>query len=333
MRISTHRGRAGNLHSTGASGPELPAAATQYFTTRRASLGRRRPRLGPNRPARRGTITVRPRRTPGARSTRPKRRRHGCISYALALMEIAAADGPLSTIASIQNSILVGGPAEGRERRSEGAVPAGPDRRPNHWGVRADRSGGGVRRRRSPHPRDTGGGRLGSTAPSSSSPSAGSTDAAAVAAASNQSRARRPFMAGRLLAEQGHEVVLHARNATRAEDARRALPEAKAVIEGRRRDARRDARGCGRGQPARPLRRRHSSTMSGSAIASRGASLRRTVSHVFAINVMASYVLTALIERPRRLVYLSSGMHHGVQPAPCLDARPPLRLRRCEGRV
>ena len=32
--------------------------------------------------------------------------------------------------------------------------------------------------------------------------------------------------------------------------------------------------------------------------------------HVFAINVMAPYVLTALIKRPRRLIYLSSGMHH-----------------------
>jgi NAD(P)-dependent dehydrogenase (short-subunit alcohol dehydrogenase family) len=33
---------------------------------------------------------------------------------------------------------------------------------------------------------------------------------------------------------------------------------------------------------------------------------------VFAVNVLAPYVLTALIERPRRLVYLSSGMHHGA---------------------
>jgi NAD(P)-dependent dehydrogenase (short-subunit alcohol dehydrogenase family) len=32
--------------------------------------------------------------------------------------------------------------------------------------------------------------------------------------------------------------------------------------------------------------------------------------HVFAVNTLAAYVLTALIERPRRLVYLSSGMHH-----------------------
>ena len=35
--------------------------------------------------------------------------------------------------------------------------------------------------------------------------------------------------AGELLASQGHRVVLHARNADRAEDARRALPKAPAV--------------------------------------------------------------------------------------------------------
>jgi hypothetical protein len=32
--------------------------------------------------------------------------------------------------------------------------------------------------------------------------------------------------------------------------------------------------------------------------------------HVFATNTLSAYILTALIERPHRLVYLSSGMHH-----------------------
>jgi NAD(P)-dependent dehydrogenase (short-subunit alcohol dehydrogenase family) len=32
--------------------------------------------------------------------------------------------------------------------------------------------------------------------------------------------------------------------------------------------------------------------------------------HVFAINTLSAYILTALIARPKRLVYLSSGMHH-----------------------
>ncbi len=40
------------------------------------------------------------------------------VSYALALMEVAAADGALSTIVSIQNSIMVSGIlTEGTEAR------------------------------------------------------------------------------------------------------------------------------------------------------------------------------------------------------------------------
>jgi NAD(P)-dependent dehydrogenase (short-subunit alcohol dehydrogenase family) len=35
---------------------------------------------------------------------------------------------------------------------------------------------------------------------------------------------------------------------------------------------------------------------------------------VFAINVLAPYLLTALVARPDRLVYLSSGMHRGGNP-------------------
>ncbi|MFI7680011.1 SDR family NAD(P)-dependent oxidoreductase [Actinophytocola sp. NPDC049390] len=35
---------------------------------------------------------------------------------------------------------------------------------------------------------------------------------------------------------------------------------------------------------------------------------------VFAVNVLAPYLLTALMPRPERLVYLSSGMHLGVAP-------------------
>jgi NAD(P)-dependent dehydrogenase (short-subunit alcohol dehydrogenase family) len=38
------------------------------------------------------------------------------------------------------------------------------------------------------------------------------------------------------------------------------------------------------------------------------------LSHVFATNVVAPYLLTALMTRPDRLVYLSSGMHRGGDP-------------------
>jgi len=36
---------------------------------------------------------------------------------------------------------------------------------------------------------------------------------------------------------------------------------------------------------------------------------------VLAVNSLAPYMLTALIERPHRLVYLSSSMHRGSAPA------------------
>jgi hypothetical protein len=39
-------------------------------------------------------------------------------------------------------------------------------------------------------------------------------------------------MAGRLLADQGHKVVLHARNDARAADARKAAPKAEVVVVG-----------------------------------------------------------------------------------------------------
>ncbi len=36
------------------------------------------------------------------------------------------------------------------------------------------------------------------------------------------------------------------------------------------------------------------------------------LSQIFAINTLAPYILTALIRRPRRLIYLSSGLHRGA---------------------
>ena len=36
---------------------------------------------------------------------------------------------------------------------------------------------------------------------------------------------------------------------------------------------------------------------------------------MFAINTLAAYILTALIRKPKRLVYLSSGMHRSGDPS------------------
>jgi NAD(P)-dependent dehydrogenase (short-subunit alcohol dehydrogenase family) len=116
------------------------------------------------------------------------------------------------------------------------------------------------------------------------------------------------LMAGELLASQGHKVVLHARNAARAEEARRALPDAEAVVEGDlgtiagAKDVAARVNDLGRfdaviHNAAVGYREGHHLTGDG-------------LPHVFAINTLSAYILTALITRPKRLVYLSSGMHH-----------------------
>lgn len=116
------------------------------------------------------------------------------------------------------------------------------------------------------------------------------------------------LMAAQRLTREGHEVVLHARNDTRAADARASLPGAAGVIvgdlasiEGMRQVAA-QANALGRSD----------AVIHNAAVGYREAHRIVTadgLSHVFAINVLAPYVLTALVEMPRRLVYLSSGLH------------------------
>jgi NAD(P)-dependent dehydrogenase (short-subunit alcohol dehydrogenase family) len=118
------------------------------------------------------------------------------------------------------------------------------------------------------------------------------------------------LMAGQLLAEQGHRVVLHARNDKRAGDAKRALPAAESVVVGDletiggTREVAEQVNALGRcdaviHNAAVGYREEHRLTADG-------------VPHVFAINTLAPYILTALIEKPARLVYLSSGLHRSA---------------------
>lgn len=119
------------------------------------------------------------------------------------------------------------------------------------------------------------------------------------------------LMAAELLVQQGHKVVLHARSASRAQDALRELPQAEAVVVGDvetiagAKDIAAQVNALGRfdaviHNAAVGYREGHRLTSDG-------------LPHVFAINTLSAYILTALIERPKRLVYLSSGMHHHAQ--------------------
>ncbi|PTB19128.1 short-chain dehydrogenase [Trinickia symbiotica] len=116
------------------------------------------------------------------------------------------------------------------------------------------------------------------------------------------------LMAAQLLASRGHQVVLHARNAERAEEARLALPGAEAVVTG---DIETIAGARAVGAQVNVLGR-FDAVIHNAAVGYReGHRLTADgLPHVFAINTLSAYILTALIDRPKRLVYLSSGMHH-----------------------
>jgi NAD(P)-dependent dehydrogenase (short-subunit alcohol dehydrogenase family) len=118
------------------------------------------------------------------------------------------------------------------------------------------------------------------------------------------------LMAGRFLAEQGHQVVLHARNGGRASDSKRAVRQAEAVVVG---DLETIAGAKGVAEQVNGLG--HFDAVIHNAAVGYREPHRVTgdgLPHLFAINTLAPYILTAMIARPTRLIYLSSGMHRGA---------------------
>jgi NAD(P)-dependent dehydrogenase (short-subunit alcohol dehydrogenase family) len=115
-------------------------------------------------------------------------------------------------------------------------------------------------------------------------------------------------MSCKLLVEQGHRVVLHARSQARADDASEALPEAESIVIGDLSSI------AGARSVAEQVNRlgRFDAVIHNAGVGYREKHRIETedgLPQVFAVNTLAPYILTALIERPAHLVYLSSGMH------------------------
>jgi NAD(P)-dependent dehydrogenase (short-subunit alcohol dehydrogenase family) len=115
-------------------------------------------------------------------------------------------------------------------------------------------------------------------------------------------------MAAQLLVEQGHSVVLHARNEQRGQEALSAVPGAEGVVVG-------DLTSMA--QTRRVAEQVNALGAFEAVIHNAGVGYREPrrietedgLPHVFAVNTLAPYLLTALIRQPKRLVYLSSGLH------------------------
>jgi NAD(P)-dependent dehydrogenase (short-subunit alcohol dehydrogenase family) len=120
-------------------------------------------------------------------------------------------------------------------------------------------------------------------------------------------------MAAELLIEQGHRVVLHARSQARADETKRSVPEAAAVVIG----------DLGTIAQTRKVAEKVNALGAFDAVIHNAAvgykepkriETEDGLSHVFAVNTMAPYILTALIAKPKRLVYLSSMLHQNGDP-------------------
>jgi NAD(P)-dependent dehydrogenase (short-subunit alcohol dehydrogenase family) len=119
-------------------------------------------------------------------------------------------------------------------------------------------------------------------------------------------------MAARVLIEQGNEVVVHGRNDGRSRDALEAAAGARAAVTG---DLSTIAGARTVADQVNKLGR-FDAVIHNAGIGYRAGQVETEpgVPSIFAVNVLAPYILTALIERPDRLVYVSSGTHHGVRP-------------------
>jgi len=108
------------------------------------------------------------------------------------------------------------------------------------------------------------------------------------------------LLAAKKLTAMGHEVVLHARNQQRAADVHRELPVAKVLIGdlSQRTEVEQLAQQINANGPFDTI-------IYNAGVAAASKQL------IFKVNVVAPYLLTALVQRPKRQVYVSSGMHVG----------------------
>jgi NAD(P)-dependent dehydrogenase (short-subunit alcohol dehydrogenase family) len=108
-------------------------------------------------------------------------------------------------------------------------------------------------------------------------------------------------LAAEKLVSEGHEIVLHARNTERAKMLENQFPTAKAIFVGdlsnleETKKLAQDANKLGRFD----------------VVIHNAGVLHSEAATIFCVNVLAPFVLTALMEKPHRLIYLSSGMHLG----------------------
>jgi NAD(P)-dependent dehydrogenase (short-subunit alcohol dehydrogenase family) len=113
------------------------------------------------------------------------------------------------------------------------------------------------------------------------------------------------LMAGKILSQQGHQVVLHARNPERERETREKLPDAENVLIA-------DLNSI---DETKMLAEKVNNLGRFDAIIHNAGVYQVSEKMIFNVNTLAPYILTCLIQKPERLIYMSSGMHMQGDPS------------------
>jgi NAD(P)-dependent dehydrogenase (short-subunit alcohol dehydrogenase family) len=111
-------------------------------------------------------------------------------------------------------------------------------------------------------------------------------------------------LAAKELVKQGHEVVLHARNEQRGGDALKQVPGAKEVL----------IADLSEIDEVKALAEKANALGTFDAVIHNAGVYQVGAQQLLNVNTLAPYVLTALMNKPERLIYLSSGMHLSGKP-------------------
>lgn len=108
-------------------------------------------------------------------------------------------------------------------------------------------------------------------------------------------------LSAKALIQQGHKVVLHARNTERGVEALKRNPGAETVLTG-------DLINM---EETKNLADEVNKLGVFDAIIHNAGVYQVSSKEIFAVNTLAPYILTCLIQKPKRLIYLTSGMQSG----------------------
>lgn len=116
-------------------------------------------------------------------------------------------------------------------------------------------------------------------------------------------------LAAKALADQGHRVTLHARNAERASQAKAAVPKAENVLIADLSSIQETKQLAADVNKAGPF----DAVVLNAGVGYQMPETKTAdgIATVFAVNSLAPYILTCLMDRPKRLLYVSSGLHTG----------------------